>query len=53
MVLQEGEWLGQQAKQMLVSLNDLGLLWVVITGTSMPLQKIWPVWHAKKLSIHE
>jgi len=26
MVLQKGEWLGQQAKQMLVSLNDLGLL---------------------------
>jgi hypothetical protein len=38
MVLHEGEWLGPVGETFYVALNGLGLLWMLITGTSLALQ---------------
>ncbi len=42
MVLHQGEWLGQRAEPVVVLLNALGLLWMLITGIGLLLQRLWP-----------
>ncbi|PHX87243.1 MAG: peptidase [Synechococcus sp. Baikal-G1] len=39
MVLHEGEWLGKALEPFYVLLNGLGLLWMLITGASLVLQR--------------
>jgi uncharacterized iron-regulated membrane protein len=39
MVLHEGEWLGNRLESIYVLLNGLGLLWMLISGTSLLLQR--------------
>lgn len=39
MVLHEGEWLGQSLEPFYVLLNGLGLLWMLITGATLLLQR--------------
>ncbi len=39
MVLHEGEWLGPRGETLVVALNGLGLLWMLISGSALLLQK--------------
>lgn len=39
MVLHEGEWLGQTFEPFYVLLNGLGLLWMLISGGTLVLQR--------------
>ena len=39
MVLHEGEWLGQTLEPFYVLLNGLGLLWMLMTGATLLLQR--------------
>jgi uncharacterized iron-regulated membrane protein len=39
MVLHEGEWLGKGLEPFYVLLNGLGLLWMLISGASLLLQR--------------
>ncbi len=39
MVLHEGEWLGKALEPIYVLLNGLGLLWMLITGATLVLQR--------------
>jgi hypothetical protein len=39
MVLHEGEWLGQALEPFYVLLNGLGLLWMLMTGATLLLQR--------------
>ena len=39
MVLHEGEWLGKALEPFYVLLNGLGLLWMLITGATLVLQR--------------
>ena len=39
MVLHEGEWLGQTLEPFYVVLNGLGLLWMLISGATLLLQR--------------
>ena len=39
MVLHEGEWLGKALEPFYVLLNGLGLLWMLISGTGLLLQR--------------
>jgi hypothetical protein len=39
MVLHEGEWLGKALEPLYVLLNGLGLLWMLISGASLVLQR--------------
>jgi hypothetical protein len=43
MVLHEGEWLGSRFESVYVLLNGLGLLWMLVTGAGMLVQK----WHKR------
>ena len=37
MTLHEGEWLGATLEPVVVLLNAVGLLWMLITGTTLPV----------------
>ncbi len=39
MLLHEGEWLGHGGETVYVALNGLGLLWMLITGAGLVLQR--------------
>ena len=39
MVLHEGEWLGHSGESLYVLLNGLGLLWMLITGLGLLIQR--------------
>jgi hypothetical protein len=39
MVLHEGEWLGESGKALYVALNGLGLLWMLISGGGLLIQR--------------
>ena len=39
MSLHEGEWLGETLEPVLVLLNALGLLWMLITGTTLLIER--------------
>jgi hypothetical protein len=39
MVVHEGEWLGQAGKTIYVALNGLGLIWMLISGGGLLIQK--------------
>ena len=39
MVMHEGEWLGKDLEPFYVLLNGLGLLWMLISGASLLLQR--------------
>ena len=39
LVLHEGEWLGPRAETIYVLLNGLGLLWMLISGGMLLVQK--------------
>jgi uncharacterized iron-regulated membrane protein len=41
MVLHEGEWLGTTAEPIYVLLNGLGLLWMLVTGTTLAIRRLW------------
>ena len=41
MVLHEGEWLGPAAEPVYVLLNGLGLLWMLVTGTTLAIRRLW------------
>ena len=41
MVLHEGEWLGPAAEPLYVLLNGLGLLWMLVTGTTLAIRRLW------------
>ena len=41
LVLHEGEWLGPHWESFYVLLNGLGLLWMLITGLGMLVNKWW------------
>ncbi len=40
MAIHEGEWLGQQAEPFFVLLNACGLIWMLITGSSLLMSKV-------------
>ena len=39
MSLHEGEWLGETLEPVVVLLNALGLLWMLITGTTLLIER--------------
>ncbi|MEB3158667.1 MAG: PepSY domain-containing protein [Synechococcus sp.] len=49
MTLHEGEWLGPQLEPVVVLLNGLGLLWMLITGTSLA----WQHWRTPRKSLSD
>ncbi|HGY5539807.1 MAG: hypothetical protein AB8A40_05795 [Prochlorococcus sp.] len=48
MTLHEGKYLGPQAEPIVELHNALGLFWMLITGTSMELQRLLPQSHAQE-----
>ncbi len=42
MVIHEGEWLGKQLEPVYVLVNGLGLLWMLISGAALVLQRWRP-----------
>ena len=44
MVLHEGEWLGKHLEPFYVLLNGLGLLWMLISGGTLLIQR-WRLGH--------